>query len=131
MKIDRNHGGRCSHPLRVEIEDGASLTPEDVTLVDVLFGNERVMISHAREVAEVYLYLWTSMNVPKGRVRTLRGVGYGKLLETDTLEDVRGLAEEVGKQILGCNVELSMNRKPSCKAYIIARCRLVDFMRNL
>lgn len=130
MKINRSRGGRCTHPLHVEIEDGASLTESDLEVVNTLFGDSRVIVRSEAERAEVYLYIWTSIT---HKPRTLRGVGYGKLIELDSPahEETQALAKRIGREILGCDVEILSNRSPNGRAFVIAYCRLNDFIRNL
>lgn len=124
MKIDPLRGGRCTHRLRVEVEDGVNITQDDTILLSVLFGDERVFRDADSGRAHVYLYMWTSLAVPK---RTLRGAAYGDLLVMEPSEEMRLLAEKIGREILGCDVRLLMSRKPNGESRIVADCSLDDF----
>lgn len=101
------------------------MTEDDECTVRALFGSRRVIRDTDQGRALVYLYVWTSLAVPE---RALRGVGYGALLDLDAFGSTEeSLAKEIGKQILGCDVDLTAYRRSNGEAYVIAECPLDDF----
>jgi len=118
-------GGKCTHRLTVEVEDGAELTVDDAALVSAFFGANRVFLQNRRY--RVYLAYWAPLTKTP---RTMKAAGYGDLPYYSHICGNEDLAKRVGREILRCDVEIDSWRKDNGEAFLVAHCSAADYERT-